>query len=49
MKTKKSKSVKRVLRLMDDDYTYCQALKIALSENKKINRGTLENTLTKYI
>ena len=48
-KEKKSKEAKKVLQLMDEDYTYQQALKIVLNENQNINKKNLEKELNKYI
>lgn len=45
----KSKAASRVLRLMDEDYSYQQALKIALKENKGVGKRTLEKELDRYI
>jgi len=45
----KSKAVTKVLRLMDNDYSYSQALKIVLLEDKRLNKKTLEKELNKYI
>lgn len=47
--TKKSKACTEVLRLMDKDYSYSEALKIVLSINKNIDRKKLEKELDKYI
>ena len=45
----KSKAASRVLKLMDEDYSYQQALKIALKENKGVGKRTLEKELNRYI
>ena len=46
---KKSKACSKVLQLMDDDYSYEQALKKVLSENKGLNKKRLETELNNYI
>ena len=45
----KSKAASRVLKLMDEDFSYQQALKIALKENKGVGKRTLEKELDRYI
>ena len=45
----KSKAVSKVLQLMDQDYSYSQAIKIVLNENKKLSKKKLEKELNKYI
>lgn len=40
---------KQVLRLMDEDYSYEEALKIVLAENPNRNREDLEKELDQYI
>ena len=45
----KSKAVSKVLQLMDQDYSYSQAIKIVLNENKKLSKKNLEKELNKYI
>ena len=47
--TKKSKAASRVLRLMDEDYSYQEALRIALRENKGVGKRSLEKELDRYI
>jgi len=47
--TKKSKAASRVLRLMDDDYSYQEALRISLRENKGVSKRALEKELDRYI
>lgn len=44
----KSKEAKKVLKLMDKDYSYSEALKIVLKD-KTINKIKLEKELDKYI
>jgi DNA-directed RNA polymerase subunit L len=46
---KKSKAASRVLRLMDEDYSYQEALRIALRENKGVGKRSLEKELDRYI
>jgi hypothetical protein len=45
----KSKAVSKVLRLMDNDYSYSEAIKIVLLEDKRLNKKSLERELNKYI
>lgn len=45
----KSESASKVLQLMDKDYSYSEALKKVLNEDKKISKKTLEKELDKYI
>jgi hypothetical protein len=45
----KSKAASRVLSLMDEDYSYQEALKISLRENKGVGKRTLEKELNKYV
>ena len=45
----KSKPAKKVLQLMDQDHTYSEALKMALSEHPGVNRIMLEKELDLYI
>jgi hypothetical protein len=45
----KSASASKVLQLMDNDYSYTQALNIVLKSNKKINKNNLEKELELYI
>jgi len=45
----KSKAAKRVLMLMDEDFSYKKAIEIALYENPGINKKKLEIELNKYI
>ena len=47
--TYKTPECKKVLQLMDKDYTYEQALKKVLSENTYVSKTTLETELNKYI
>lgn len=47
--TGKSKAVSKVLRLMDNDYSYSEAIKIVLLEDKRLNKKSLERELNKYI
>ncbi len=46
---KKSKAASQVLKLMDKDYSYQEALKVALSLNSKISKKNLEKELDKYV
>jgi hypothetical protein len=45
----KTKSVSKVLQLMDEDYSYQEALKKVLKEDKRLNKEKLEKRLNKYI
>lgn len=45
----KSKACKKVLQLMDKDYSYQKALKKTLSEDKRLSKKNLERELNKYI
>jgi uncharacterized protein YoaH (UPF0181 family) len=45
----KSKAVSKVLRLMDNDYSYSEAIKIVLLEDKRLNKKSLERELNNYI
>ena len=45
----KSKAASRVLRLMDEDYSYQEALRISLRENKGVGKRTLDKELNKYV
>jgi hypothetical protein len=45
----KSKAASRVLKLMDQDLSYQEALRISLKENKGVGKRTLEKELDKYI
>ncbi len=47
--SKKSKAASRVLRLMDEDYSYQEALRISLRENKGVGKRSLEKELNRYI
>lgn len=50
MKTsKKSKAASKVLRLMDNDYSYNRALKEVLKADKRLSKKKLENELNHYI
>jgi len=46
---KKSNAAKCVLNLMDADYSYSEALKIVLNNDKRLNAAKLEKQLNKYI
>jgi len=46
---KKSKAASQVLKLMDNDYTYQEALKIVLALNFGISKIKLEKELNKFI
>lgn len=48
-KVTKSVEASKVLKLMDDDYGYQDALKLVLSNNKNIDKTKLEKELNKYI
>jgi hypothetical protein len=43
----KSKAASRVLKLMDQDLSYQEALRISLKENKGVGKRTLEKELDK--
>lgn len=45
----KSRAARKVLRLMDQDYSYSTALKRTLREDKRLRRWKLEKELKKYI
>lgn len=45
----KSAECKKVLRLMDEDYSYQLALQIVLAENPNRDREDLEKELEQYI
>lgn len=45
----KSKAASKVLQLMDKDYSYSEALKKVLKEDKRLDRKKLEKELDKYI
>ena len=45
----KSKAASRVLKLMDQDLSYQEALRISLKENKGVGKRTLEKELDKYV
>lgn len=45
----KSKAAKKVLQLMDSDYSYSEALKKVLKEDKRLSKKNLEKELEKYI
>jgi hypothetical protein len=45
----KSKAAAKVLKLMDNDYSYQKALKKVLSEDKRLSKKNLEIELNKYI
>lgn len=46
---RKSKAASRVLKLMDQDMSYQEALRISLKENKGVGKRSLEKELDKYI
>lgn len=46
---KKSNAASKVLKLMDMDFSYSQALKAVLSADKRLDRKKLEKELEKYI
>ena len=45
----KSEAAKKVLQLMDKDYTYQEALNKVLRDDTYISRETLEHELNKFI
>jgi hypothetical protein len=45
----KSKAASKVLQLMDKDYSYTEALKKVLKEDKRLSKKNLELELNKYI
>ncbi len=45
----KSKAASKVLQLMDKDFSYSEALKKVLSEDKRLDKKKLEKELDKYI
>jgi hypothetical protein len=45
----KSKAASRVLKLMDQDISYQEALRISLKENKGVGKRSLEKELDKYV
>lgn len=45
----KSKSCKKVLQLMDQDYSYQSALKKVLNDDKRLSKKKLEKELSEYI
>ena len=45
----KSIEASKVLQLMDEDFSYCEALKMVLESNTSINKKNLEIELNKYI
>ncbi|MDP3914393.1 MAG: hypothetical protein Q8R96_11740 [Bacteroidota bacterium] len=48
-KVKKSKSVSKVLQLMDKDYSYQKALNSVLKSDKRLSKTKLEKELNLYI
>lgn len=46
---KKSRGAKKVLQLMDQDYTYGRALSKALRDDKRLSKKRLEEELNRYI
>lgn len=46
---KKSKAASSVLKLMDEDLTYPEALRQVLKTNKKLSKKRLEKELNNYI
>lgn len=46
---KKSSFCSEVLQLMDEDLTYCEALKVVLKKNPNLNKLELEEELNFYI
>lgn len=47
--TEKSKEARAVLKLMDQDYEYQDALKKVLKDDPKLNKKKLEKELETYI
>jgi uncharacterized protein YoaH (UPF0181 family) len=45
----KSKAASKVLQLMDKDYSYGEAVKKVLKEDKRLDKKKLEKELDKYI
>jgi hypothetical protein len=45
----KSKYAKKVLQLMDNDFSYNQALMIVLTENPRLSKKRLQKELDLYI
>jgi hypothetical protein len=45
----KSRAAKKVLTLLDKDYSYSGALRKTLSEDKRLSKSKLEKELNKYI
>jgi hypothetical protein len=48
-KIKKSNACSQVLKLMDKDHSYSEALKKVLSSDKRLNKAKLEKELDNYI
>ena len=48
-KYKKTKQASEVLQLMDEDFTYPEALRKVLKKNKKLTRTKLEKDLNPFI
>ncbi len=46
---RKSKAARKVLQLMDKDYSYQNALRKTLKEDKRLNKKKLEKELNIYI
>jgi hypothetical protein len=49
MKSSKTPACKKVLQLMDQDLSYCEALKNVLLENKEVKKKDLETELNIFI
>lgn len=45
----KSKAASKVLKLMDKDFSYSEALKKVLKEDKRLSKKKLEKELNTYI
>lgn len=45
----KSKGCKKVLQLMDKDFSYQEALKKVLTDDKRLSKKKLEKELNEYI
>ena len=45
----KSKATSKVLKLLDKDYSYSEALKTVLKSDKRLSKKKLEKELNTYI
>ena len=48
-KTSKSKAASKVLKLMDEDFSYIEALEKVLNQDKRLSKSKLEKELKVYI